>query len=691
MKKIYSAFALFMLNATLVRGQEVLYSQDFGHGLNGCTVVDNISNSRAWADVYNPFYIPFVPYFDNYFYGNYDFYSPSAANGYAMIISEGDSMPINTDLILPAINCTGKSYVELDFFQFYFYIEQDTQVPSYAYILISTDSINWVNFMTMEEYTTGANPQMMQLNISSYAANQPRLYIKFNFQSVNNFFWAIDDIYVLSEPGNYVTVDTVQVPDYAALDTPFPITARIFNNGPQSHVLDSLQLSYSINNGAPVIQTFNQLNLVSGDSMLLQFTTPAFFDSVRANKIAIVALQPNGVNSVNTSIDSLTKTVVSLSQVPPKKVLIEEITDAFCGWCPGGLTALEQIMATADSAFAIPVSLHALLGPDAMTTVDDTIIANAFAVDEPSACISRNWILNNWNEVVAITGNSLGPGYTNAWQGPAEAYEQVISPASIAANNSFDTVSRELTVTVQSTFYGPASGDFRMNCYIVEDSVVGSGYGYDQYNYYCFGPSTGNPWFGLGDTANDNSEAPIHGYVHHFVERLLMNGTWGDKSTTGNIPPITADGATYQQTYTAVLPVEWREKFITLVPFVSSYDSDYTSEHNVILNAMSMPLNFSKIGTGIAQTEEPSLGINLYPNPAADVVTVDYTLNTLMEPGFEIYNSTGQLVLTQSGINRLAGSHSTKINIAQLPDGFYLMRVMGECGLAQTLKFVISR
>ena len=164
-----------------------------------------------------------------------------------------------------------------------------------------------------------------------------------------------------------------------------------------------------------------------------------------------------------------------------------------------------------------------------------------------------------------------------------------------------------------------------------------------------------------------------------------MNGVWG---TAGAIPATTVDGTTYSQTYTYTLPSTWRTNFISLVPFVAEYSTNHTSSGNMIINATSMKLNSADssnttVGPN-AITETPvEIGkINLYPNPAKDVVTLAYTLDNDAKLSFELYNMIGQLVSVQGQSNYNRGNYSTRLNTAQLSN---------ENKVVQTLKFVIAK
>jgi hypothetical protein len=66
---------------------------------------------------------------------------------------------------------------------------------------------------------------------------------------------------------------------------------------------------------------------------------------------------------------------------------------------------------------------------------------------------------------------------------------------------------------------------------------------------------------------------------------------------------------------------------------------------------------------------------NAYPNPTSGQLRVDFTLNSLTQVKLGIYNETGQLVyLNNKGVFE-AGNHSVDINLSDLPNGFYFIKL----------------
>ncbi|MDB5281551.1 MAG: hypothetical protein JWO06_626 [Bacteroidota bacterium] len=678
MKKYLLATLGLIFSAAGLMAQSTIYSQTFGGSFNSWTTVDNTSGGTAGKWTHNANATIASPS-----YGSQTNGSPTAANGFAIMLSDGNTNAVNTDLISPAINCTGHTYVGLQFSQWLAVYSSAT-----ATVSISTDATNWTQIYDGLSASTFANPETVQFDISSYAANQATVYLKFNYQATNDLWWSVDDIKVLDLPALDVATLSVNGDDYIGISN-FPITTTIQNQG--GTVVNDVTLTYDIGGADVTTQTFHGLTLLPFATTSVTFTAKAPLTTVAANTINVTASAPNGGTDANSANDVATKVVTTLSHVPVKNVLVEEFSTAVCGYCPGGATRVSEIVAA--DAYAVPVTIHAGFYTDNMTTADDNTLAAAFTNAAPTACIDR--ILFPKQTQLAIGVSGMG-STANEWKDAVEARHPVTPPVSISASNTYDNTSRVLSVTVTANFYGPVTGNFRMNCYVVEDSVVGSGNGYDQHSYYHDSPTTLNPWLGEGTYISSGTYG-IAGYVHNHVERKLLDGVWG---VAGVIPATTADGGSYTKTYTFTLPAGYNDSHVSIVPFVYEYNSNYTSGKNEVLNVLSLPLNSADsnaapVAVVVSGIQEPAkdgaIQVSLYPNPANDVVNLDYSVANTSKLSFEVYNVMGQLVSNIEESTFAKGDYQTRINTAKYQSGLYFVTVKNQSQVLQTLKFVINR
>lgn len=67
--------------------------------------------------------------------------------------------------------------------------------------------------------------------------------------------------------------------------------------------------------------------------------------------------------------------------------------------------------------------------------------------------------------------------------------------------------------------------------------------------------------------------------------------------------------------------------------------------------------------------------LNVYPNPARNIVNVNYTMDAEEAVSFEIYNMVGNKVYEISNGYQTAGSYAQQLNISGLSNGMYFLRI----------------
>ena len=80
--------------------------------------------------------------------------------------------------------------------------------------------------------------------------------------------------------------------------------------------------------------------------------------------------------------------------------------------------------------------------------------------------------------------------------------------------------------------------------------------------------------------------------------------------------------------------------------------------------------------------------MEIFPNPSADKMTLDFDLEETSEVGIEILDLPGRILSQVSHQQFAAGNHSITIN-HQLPDGIYFLRITLN-GRAGSQKFVVA-
>ena len=246
-----------------------------------------------------------------------------------------------------------------------------------------------------------------------------------------------------------------------------------------------------------------------------------------------------------------------ISQVPStftKKVLIEEFTGAWCGYCPDGAYRVKNLINDNDGR-VVAVSLHAGNPTgDAMEIAHTNYLETTYQnTGFPSGMVDR----------VAIDGyTSLNRGY---WEYVAnnQLFETAVCGLAIISKVNGQNATVEVHAGFNST---PNGDDYRITVYLIEDGVTGSGYGYDQRNYYNTDPES--PFYNLGD--------PIEGYEHNHTLRAVLSESLGNAISSSSL----VSGGEHIETYTVDLS-SYNKKNLSIVAFVTYIGSTIT-EHEIM-------------------------------------------------------------------------------------------------------------
>ena len=238
------------------------------------------------------------------------------------------------------------------------------------------------------------------------------------------------------------------------------------------------------------------------------------------------------------------------AQFSIQKGLIEVFTGTWSQYAPDAFVRLDSLLAHLPNACA--VNIH---NGDAMEITEGNDIDIFYgASGYPMAVVNRE-------------GDRIS---RNTW----ETYTSNLLSASSAVTISFDsvrfdTLSRQLDVYLKAVFTGPETGDLRFNCILTEDSVTGTGSGYNQVNGLNTTP--GHPYYQAGN--------PIIGLPHRWVARDYLGGPWG---SSGIIPASVSFGNTFYHHYQVYIPVNVLERRVSLVGMVSSFDGSALDERKIL-------------------------------------------------------------------------------------------------------------
>lgn len=323
------------------------------------------------------------------------------------------------------------------------------------------------------------------------------------------------------------------------------------------------------------------------------------------------------------------------AQFSIQKAVMEIFAGAAFQYVPDAYVKSEAVLTTYPNAIAI--YLHS---GDSMAIAEESDLTGFYGPAYPIALINRS-------------GTPYG---RNAWAGQVGSVLAGAASVTVSFDSVvFDALSRKLDVYLNAMFTGPLTGDMRFNCVVVEDSVTGTGAGFDQKN--ADNTTPGHPYYGAGN--------PIVGLPHPYVARAYLGGAWG---TAGIIPGTVAFGGQYTYHYTYTMPAHINPYRVSLVGMVTAYDGNNPADRK-ILNAELYPQIATEPISGINEaTGEGDAGFSIYPNPSAG----QFIIEAERDGEIEITNTTGEVVYAQpvkQGTNQVrtwlaGGSYFAKLKTA---------------------------
>jgi hypothetical protein len=464
--------------------------------------------------------------------------------------------------------------------------------------------------------------------------------------SGNSFF--IDDFgYEYTEEAQEVVNDAIVVmrtPEASALAGKETSFAGELRNGGQT-VIESFTLEATFGSEVYPIE-MSGLNLASGESVTFDILE-AYAIPEGSTSVSLEALSINGGSFADEDLCNDKSTISLFGLVPAdhKKVIIEEATGTWCGWCPRGTVALDRFSARYPDRY-IGIAVH---NGDPMTNADydDGLDAGSF----PNSVVNR--------------GEFIDPGST---EGPFLERVLESSAASILQGAAWDADTRELKISLSLTALEPISTGFKVNVALTEDGVSGTGSSWAQANYFSGGSDLigidGVNWAELPDPV------PAADMIYDHVARAIL-----------------APFSGLENSFDVDLAVGEEKVF----NFFYTVPEDFNIENMHIVSMLINPTG--RINTGEGDTvmediengfvEAPSVStydtelnnaVNVFPNPMTNFTNVRINLSEKSDVSLQVVDMSGKLVMNKMYENQ-NGLFSIVVDASSLSTGTYVLKI----------------
>jgi len=439
-----------------------------------------------------------------------------------------------------------------------------------------------------------------------------------------------------TQAANAAKLKAVAADQYIVVPGSSTVTGTIQNVG--ASAITTADIKYEVG-GNTYSQTLSGLNVASGATYNFTHNTPI---NVASPMMYPVKVWVELANDADHTDDTLSTFVSGLTFLPTKRVLVEEATGTWCGWCPRGAVYTEQID-TVHLDQAIVVAVH---NGDPMTNAIYDAGMGSLISGYPSGLVDRK-------------SNDVDPSNFET------AYSERIldvSPADVGVSATFNSTTRQVDVAVSATFAADLTGDYRLNCILVEDDVTGTGSTYNQTNYYS-SASQNIALVGAGHNwQTEPASVPAASMHYNFVGRDILGGFDGE---VGSIPSTITANSTYTYNFSTTIPTTWDASQMRVIGVL----------HNATTgNVLNVFRGSYGIATSVQQIEADNFSMSLYPNPAAAASQLEINLKRAGNYTVDMFDILGQNVMSRN-FNGAAGKNNITLNVSDLHAGMYLVRV----------------
>lgn len=413
-------------------------------------------------------------------------------------------------------------------------------------------------------------------SLAAYAGQN--IYVAIQNYSNDMYLLFVDNFTIRQPLNDDAILTSATLNRYSQVSTNNNLSLAVKNDG--ANTITSVTVNW--NDGvdhSSVITT----SIAAGATANLTHPTAVNYATALEKTIAVSITNVNGTVDPNMTNNNATKKINTVSQLAAKAVVIEEGTGTWCQWCPRGAVAMDYMTTTYPTNF-IGVAIH---NGDPMTVTAYDAAANFGGY--PSCNVDR----------VVLDGNVSQTAFVNYYNGRKD----LIVPAAISAVQSGSGAS--VTVDVTTTFYTPfAAANYRLGVIISEDNVSGTTSAYNQSNAYAGGANGV-----MGGYESLPNPVPAAQMVYDHVGRALLGGYGGQ---AGSVPATITDGQAVNYSFNYTVATGSNRANMHAVAVLIDVA---TGE---IVNAKAIPL------ATLGITEVKTIGMEVYPNPAENLVNVKF-------------------------------------------------------------------
>jgi hypothetical protein len=527
----------------------------------------------------------------------------------------------------------------------------DPNYPDGYLVKVSTTGTATANFSTTLLTVSGENNSWTNRSINLNAYVGQTIQIAFVNNSTDMYLLWLDDVQlIVPNPDDLVltSVSPTGVNSFGSIGSTKTISTDVKNMG--FNTVTNFIAKYS-DGTATITQNITGLNLGYGQSTTVNFTAPYLITSANEANIKVWADIAGDANHVN---DTLKTSIKGYSFVPNHKVVFEEGTGTWCGWCPRGTVYMDSMHLMNPNTTAL-IAVH---NSDPMVVSAYDAGIGTLISGYPTALCGR--------AIEELDPSDMFTSYA--------AHLNDFGLANLTVTPTFNSTTRVASIVVNTNISSSfannnAINDFRIAVVFTEDGVTGTGSTYAQTNYYSSSSNNlalkgaGRNW---QTSANPVPAAQMH---YDFVARSIVGGFTG---MANSLPATLVSGSTYTSSaFNYTVPAAYNVNNMNVHALLID------AKTNEIYNANTAPL--VTVVTGIKTVSPEKIEMSIFPNPAKNNATIALSLDKAETVTVNILSVMGQVVFTQT-FNLAAGNQAIDLDSENWASGIYNVNVTTSTG-----------
>jgi len=489
---------------------------------------------------------------------------------------------------------------------------------------------------TKADFTTSLGTITSPLGWAKRAAsigayNGQNVKIAFVNNGTDKGFPGIDNVQTEVMPNALdAQLNGITFPEIVAASASSPVSMTISNQGAAN--ITSVEVSYKVDAGTPVVQTFTGLNITPFGTATINFTTPITGTTSGAHTLLGTITKVNTVADPVATNNTQTITFVTASKSVQRNGLIEEFTSSTCPPCASFNATFDPFL------LSIPANVP---------SSNFNVIKYQMNWPSPGNDVCYNSEGNARKTYYSVSG--IPDHYTNGGVGAngdaAEVAASKSAPAFMDITGTYtvkkDSLVADITITPHFTQTG---GNYRVHMASLE------------YNYT-----------NLGATTSQKQ------YYHVMRNMVGMGAGLPVTSWTDGVP----QKFRWAYKYTVATPAQFNNNFWgspfsgSLVAFVQNNNNKTVLQSKAI--PTSWPTAIENVSSVISQS-------SVYPNPATDHTTIAFLLESSASVGVQVVDAMGRVVYSIAEQKMNAGTQVVEINTTSFAAGIYTIKVQAENG-----------